>query len=77
MQLSTKFQVSLDKILQKRLRKKIKRKRKKEKKKRKGKRRRSSLFNNLKVTLSDALYKVQDEVISTFSIYFLVIVANP
>lgn len=74
MQLSTKFQVSLDKILQKRLRKKIKRKRKK---KRKGKRRRSSLFNNLKVTLSDTLYKVQDEVISTFSIYFLVIVANP
>lgn len=78
MQVSTKFQVSLDKILQNRLKKKIKRKEKerREERKEKGKKKKSSLFNNLKVTLSDALYKVQDEVIPTFSIHFLVIVAN-
>lgn len=77
MQVSTKFQVSLDKILQNRLKKKkIRRKEKEGKRKGKGKRKKSSLFNNRKVTLSDALYKVQGEVISPFSIHFLVIVAN-
>lgn len=76
MQVSTKFQVSLDKILQNRLKKKIRRKEKEGKRKGKGKRKKSSLFNNCKVTLSDALYKVQDEVISPFSIHFLVIIAN-
>ena len=74
MQVSTKIQVSLDKILQNRLKKKIRRKEKEGKKKRK--RKKSSLFNNRKVTLSDTLYKVQDEVISPFSIHFLVIVPN-
>lgn len=49
MQLSTKFQVSLDKILQKRLRKKIKRKRKKEKKKRKGKKGKAHFLITLKL----------------------------